>query len=248
MTAFTAPSRDLADVVLRVARFAPVELAGRPPVCKGILITATRGAVEAVATDLEATGAGRVHYAAVSEPGRILVDAVHLARVARHLPGQDVAVATDDRMTAVITSGPATWRLLTMPDEDFPADLPPAADLAKVRPIPMDGHQLALVRGEAAVRRMRPRRSPRPPRAGNLYDPAGLDVGAWITWTRRTGDRTETVTGQVFSPAPGTCAVWALAEGEAAPVYVQPRRLPRRGRRPDLADLAEAPPPATPVR
>ncbi|WP_433225530.1 hypothetical protein [Actinomadura formosensis] len=248
MTAFSAPARDLADVVLRVARFAPTELNGRPPVCKGVLLTTVRrGGVEVLATDTGATGHGRV-LATVTEPGRVLVDATHLARIARHLPAPHVRIATDGT-TAVITCGPATWRLLTMPDEDYPADLPPAADLRAVRPIPMDGHQLALTRGEAFARRIRPRRAARPPRATGLYAPSGLDVGAQITWTRKTEDGPQTVTGQVWSAAPGTHAVWALAEGEPAPAYVRPEYAPRRGGRPDLTRLTECPPPpAAPMR
>lgn len=241
MTAFTAPSADLADAVLRVARFAPAELDGRPPVCKGILLTAVGNVVEVLATDLDATGHKRV-IASTTEPGRMLLDATHLARIARHLPAPHVRVATD-RMTAVITCGPATWRLLTMPAEDYPADLPPATDLRTVRPVPMDGHQLELAHGEAFVRDIHPRRAARPRRAKALYAPAGLDTGAQITWTRQTGDTETTVTGQVWSPAPGTHAVWALAEGETSPVKVQPR-YHRRGTRPDLTRLTETPPPA----
>lgn len=242
MTAFTARSADLAAAVLRAARVVPGHLGGLPPVCKGILLDAAPGGVEVIATDLQTTGRGRLP-ADVAAPGRILVDAVHLARIARHLPAPDVTVATVGPR-AVVTCGPARWSLLTLPDADYPADLPGGPGLTAARPVAADAHERALAHGQAFMRSVRPRRAARAPRARELYRPAGLDVGAWITWARRTGDDEKTVTGQVWSPAPGPCAVWALAEGETAPAYVQPRY----GRRGDLADLVETPPPATPHR
>ncbi|MGI5423079.1 hypothetical protein [Actinomadura luteofluorescens] len=243
MTAFTVRSEDLTATVLRAARFVPETLKGwMPAVCKGVLLTAAGdGTVDVLATDLETTGRGGVP-AHVAAPGRVLVGGVHLARIVRHLPAADTAI-TVEGMHAVITSGTATWRLLTMPDDDFPTDLPDGPALDQVKPIAMDGHQLELQRGEAFARRIRPRRSVRPPRVKDLYAPTELDVGAWITWTRVTGDGEESVRGQVWSPAPGTHAVWALVEGERAPVKVGPR-YHRRGARVDLADLVEVDDPA----
>ncbi|MFC4048378.1 hypothetical protein ACFOY4_01670 [Actinomadura syzygii] len=242
MTALTADSEAFAAAILRVARFLPETLSGRlPPTCKGILLAARRGALEIVATNLEATGHGRIP-ADVAAPGRVLLDGVRLARVAGHLPAPRTAIALEG-MHVAITSGPARWRLITLPDEDFPTELPSGTDLNMVKPVAPDKHQRELVR--RGTSRDRARRAARPRRAADLYAPTGLEVGAWITWTRETSDGTQTVTGQVWSAAPGAHAVWALAEGETAPAYVRPSYSAQRGHHPAPLCLTEFPPPAT---
>lgn len=211
MTAFTVDSAALRAAVCKV-----VQVIGERvpyPVLKGVLLVASDGAVEVVATDLTATH--RVTVAAdVKEPGRVLVDAEKLARIARHLPGEQTTVELDEkRWTLTIASARARFSLLTMPESDYPTDLPADADLSKVRAAGPDGHERELVPPKLFTRW-------KPSRTKALYDPQAMKPGAAITWHRKVDGEWVEVPGQVWSNAPGAHAVWALAEGERRPSLV----------------------------
>lgn len=201
-------------LVRRAVRLVP----DRAPVLRGVLISAEGDQAEIVVSDMTVTGRGLLG-ARVERPGRVLVWAEYLARIARHLPGPAVRIEQDG-VHVVITSGPARWRLIAMPAEDYPSNLPEGKPLDGVRPAGPDAVERRLSHGAAVVRSIRAAwRTPRP--TVRPYAPKELEPGAWITWHRRTGDGEHvTVTGQVWSAAPGQRAVWAVAEGEQ-PAYVQ---------------------------
>src|SRR5260221_11024502 len=62
-------------------------------------------------------------------PGGALVSGRLLAEISRSLPGRPVQI-TADRGRAVLTCGSATFNLLTMPEDEYPAppEMPPAWD------------------------------------------------------------------------------------------------------------------------
>lgn len=212
MTAFTTGTADLREAVAKVVR----AVSERPvyPVLKGILLTASDGWVEVLATDLTATHRVKVP-ADVTVSGRVLVDAVMLARIARHLPGEQAALELDEkRWNLTITSGRARFSLLTMPEGDYPTDLPADADLTKVRAAGPDSHERELAVPDVfAV--WKP-----PGRRKALYAPEGVQPGAPLTWWRKDGEAWAEVSGQVWSGAPMARAVWAVVEGERRPSLV----------------------------
>ena len=62
------------------------------------------------------------------EEGSALVSGRLLAEISRSLPGQPVQIASEGGR-AVLTCGSATFTLLTMPEDEYPAlpEMPPAA-------------------------------------------------------------------------------------------------------------------------
>ena len=62
------------------------------------------------------------------QPGSALVSGRLLAEISRSLPAKPVHISTEDGRT-VLTCGSATFTLLTMPEDEYPAlpDMPPAA-------------------------------------------------------------------------------------------------------------------------
>lgn len=211
MTAFTADTAAFRVAVCKVVRVIPERVP--VPVLKGILISATGDGVELLATDYRTTHRATIP-AEVKTPGRVLVDGALLARIARNLPADTVSVQLD-RSTLTLTSGPACYRLLTMPEVDYPTDLPTDADMSKVRPAGADERERALTPPKGAAWR--------PTRARTLYEPTGTQPGAAITWTREVdGERVE-VSGQVWASAPSPRSVWAIVEGEPRPSLVVER-------------------------
>lgn len=212
MTAFTADSAELRAAVCKAVQVIPER--APYPVLKGVLLVVSDGVVEVLATDLTATH----RYAVVADvraPGRVLVDAEKLARIVRNLPGEQTTVELDEkRWTLTIRSGRVRYGLLTMPEQDYPTDLPADADLTKVRAAGPDSHERELTPSKAAAR-WKP-----PGRQKALYDPHGVKPGATITWVRKVGGEDVEVTGQVWSTASIAHAVWALAEGERRPSLV----------------------------
>jgi hypothetical protein len=196
-TAFTIDRKSFADSVGKVARYLPV----RPPVpvLGGILVEVDALGVTLTVTDLENT-ARTFATADVEQPGRFLVLGEHLTRIVRNLPDGLVRVECDGR-GVTLASGTATFRLLTMPTEDYPdmsevidqwrnidamdgnPDAPTCrvVDMEGVKPAPADGHERGLYakRGLATTKMWRS-----PGRASRLYEPTDLQPGAWITWTR----------------------------------------------------------------
>jgi hypothetical protein len=213
-TAFTIDRKSFADSVGKVARSLPV----RPPVpvLGGILAEVDALGVTLTVTDYEVL-ARTFATADVEHPGRFLVLGEHLARIARHLPGDTVRVECDGR-NVTIASGQTRFTLLTMPTEDYPdmSEVGPdstcrAVDMDSAKPATADGHERGLYakRGLATVKMWRA-----PGRASRLYEPTDLQPGTWITWERHSVTRYYGPKGTMtHSSGLGGCGLAALGMG-----------------------------------
>jgi hypothetical protein len=214
VTRFVAETDTLRAAAGKVVRGVP----DRPPVpvLKGILVTAAGGQVELVATDDSQTFRTQIP-ATVHASGQVLVDGLILARIARHLPGPSTTVELDG-WALVVASGRARYRLMTMPQDDYPTDLPADTDLTRVRAAGPDSRERALT--ATAVFPVRPWK---PPRATPLFEPADLQPGTTIGWTRRLDTGPVEMVGQVWSAAPSPRTVWVIPDGECRAVLVGER-------------------------
>jgi DNA polymerase-3 subunit beta len=114
----------LAEAVAWTARALPA----RPtvPVLAGIRIQAGDELVLS-SFDYDVSAQATVPVS-TEEPGSALVSGRLLAEISRSLPAKPVHITVDDGR-AVLTCGSATFTLLTMPEEEYPAlpEMPPAA-------------------------------------------------------------------------------------------------------------------------
>jgi DNA polymerase-3 subunit beta len=114
----------LADAVAWTARALPA----RPtvPVLAGIRLQAADDLVLS-SFDYDVSAQATVAVT-TEEPGSALVSGRLLAEISRSLPAKPVRI-TADAGRAVLTCGSATFTLLTMPEEEYPAlpEMPPAA-------------------------------------------------------------------------------------------------------------------------
>ncbi len=114
----------LADAVAWTARALPA----RPtvPVLAGIRLQAADDLVLS-SFDYDVSAQARVPVT-IEEPGSALVSGRLLAEISRSLPAKPVHIAAEAGR-AVLTCGSATFTLLTMPEDEYPAlpEMPPAA-------------------------------------------------------------------------------------------------------------------------
>lgn len=114
-----------ADAVAWTARALPA----RPtvPVLAGMRLSATEDELSLSSFDYDVSALARLPVDAES-PGSALVSGRLLAEISRSLPGRPVQI-TSDGGRAVLTCGSATFNLLTMPEDEYPAlpEMPPAA-------------------------------------------------------------------------------------------------------------------------
>jgi DNA polymerase III subunit beta len=115
----------LADAVAWTARALPA----RPtvPVLAGIRMEAAAGELVLSSFDYDVSAQANVPVS-TEEPGTALVSGRLLAEISRSLPAKPVHIKAEDGR-AVLTCGSATFTLLTMPEEEYPAlpAMPPAA-------------------------------------------------------------------------------------------------------------------------
>jgi len=114
----------LADAVAWTARALPARPA--VPVLAGIRLQADENLVLS-SFDYDVSAQATVPVTA-EEPGSALVSGRLRAEISRSLPAKPVHITSEDGR-AVLTCGSATFTLLTMPEEDYPAlpEMPPAA-------------------------------------------------------------------------------------------------------------------------
>ncbi len=114
----------LAEAVAWTARALPA----RPtvPVLAGIRLQATDELVLS-SFDYDVSAQATVPVT-TAEPGSALVSGRLLAEISRSLPAKPVHITAEDGR-AVLTCGSATFTLLTMPEDEYPAlpEMPPAA-------------------------------------------------------------------------------------------------------------------------
>jgi DNA polymerase III subunit beta len=114
-----------ADAVAWTARALPA----RPtvPVLAGMRLHAEGGELTLSSFDYDVSALAKVPVD-TQAPGSALVSGRLLAEISRSLPGRPVQINSDGGR-AVLTCGSATFNLLTMPEDEYPAlpEMPPAA-------------------------------------------------------------------------------------------------------------------------
>ena len=114
-----------ADAVAWTARALPA----RPtvPVLAGMRLSAGEDELTLSSFDYDVSALAKLPVDTQS-PGSALVSGRLLAEISRSLPGRPVQI-TSEGGRAVLTCGSATFNLLTMPEEEYPAlpEMPPAA-------------------------------------------------------------------------------------------------------------------------
>ena len=114
-----------ADAVAWTARALPA----RPtvPVLAGMRLHAEGDELTLSSFDYDVSALSRIPVTTTA-PGSALVSGRLLAEISRSLPGKPVQI-TSDGGRAVLTCGSATFNLLTMPEDEYPAlpEMPPAA-------------------------------------------------------------------------------------------------------------------------
>ena len=118
--------RDLfADAVAWTARALPA----RPtvPVLAGMRLHATGDELTLSSFDYDVSALAKIPVD-TQDAGSALVSGRLLAEISRSLPGRPVQISSEGGR-AVLTCGSATFNLLTMPEEEYPAlpEMPPAA-------------------------------------------------------------------------------------------------------------------------
>jgi DNA polymerase-3 subunit beta len=114
----------LADAVAWTARALPARPA--VPVLAGIRLQAAENLVLS-SFDYDISAQATIPVTA-EQPGSALVSGRLLAEISRSLPAKPVHITAEDGR-AVVTCGSATFTLLTMPEDEYPAlpEMPPAA-------------------------------------------------------------------------------------------------------------------------
>jgi len=114
----------LADAVAWTARALPARPA--VPVLAGIRLQAAENLVLS-SFDYDISAQATIPVTA-EQPGSALVSGRLLAEISRSLPAKPVHITAEDGR-AVLTCGSATFTLLTMPEDEYPAlpEMPPAA-------------------------------------------------------------------------------------------------------------------------
>jgi DNA polymerase III subunit beta len=114
-----------ADAVAWTARALPA----RPtvPVLAGMRLNATADGLILSSFDYDVSALATVPVT-TETPGSALVSGRLLAEISKSLPGRPVQISSDGGR-AVLTCGSATFNLLTMPEDEYPAlpQMPPAA-------------------------------------------------------------------------------------------------------------------------
>ena len=114
-----------ADAVAWTARALPV----RPtvPVLAGMRLHADADELVLSSFDYDVSALAKIPVD-TQAPGSALVSGRLLAEISRSLPGRPVQISSDGGR-AVLTCGSATFNLLTMPEDEYPAlpEMPPAA-------------------------------------------------------------------------------------------------------------------------
>jgi DNA polymerase-3 subunit beta len=99
------------------------------PVLSNALLQASQGKLVISTTDLD-MGIRTTVEAQVSKPGSTTLPARRLFNIIKELPTNEVSIEVDAKHSATITSGNAFFRIMGLPEEDFPAF--PKADGAKL--------------------------------------------------------------------------------------------------------------------
>ncbi len=109
-----------------------VEKRNTMPILANVLINASGGGVELLATDLEVF-IKDTSEASVEKEGSITLNARKLFEIVKELPEETVNITADDSGKATITSGKVRFNIMGLSAKDFPSF--PEVDEKKLRPV-----------------------------------------------------------------------------------------------------------------
>ena len=89
------------------------------PILSNVLLQAEGGELRLTTTDLDVGVRGRVE-AEVERPGTTTLPARRLASIVNALPADDISIEIDSKNVASIRSGPSFFKILGLPEEEFP--------------------------------------------------------------------------------------------------------------------------------
>jgi DNA polymerase-3 subunit beta len=96
-------------------------VAGRSnmPILSNVLLNAEGDTLELTGTDLDMTVSCKVK-AQVTEPGKTTLPAKRLLSIVREMPGSEIKIYADEESRYKIESGPAKFKIYSLPASDFP--------------------------------------------------------------------------------------------------------------------------------
>jgi DNA polymerase-3 subunit beta len=89
------------------------------PILSNVLLQASGGELKLTTTDLDVGVRGSVE-AAVDKPGATTLPARRLFNIVRELPSSEIQIEVDSKNVASIRSGPSFFKILGLPEEEFP--------------------------------------------------------------------------------------------------------------------------------
>ena len=89
------------------------------PILSNVLIEASEEGLRLTTTDLDVGVSGTV-AAEVSKPGATTLPVKRLANIIRELPSAEIEVSVDGKNVASIKSGPSRFKIIGLPDGEFP--------------------------------------------------------------------------------------------------------------------------------
>ncbi len=90
------------------------------PILSNVLIRAENGALHFTTNDLD-VGMSCSVEAKIEKPGGTTIPARRLAGIAKELPASEVSVEVDGKNAASISCGPSFFKMLCLPEDEFPA-------------------------------------------------------------------------------------------------------------------------------
>jgi len=114
---FEIPTADFLDALQQVQNV--VSSRASLPILSNVLIQAEGGMLKLTATDLDVGVSGSVE-ANVSKEGATTLPVRYLTNIIRELPGETVSVSVDGKNVASITCGPSFFKIMGLPEEEFP--------------------------------------------------------------------------------------------------------------------------------
>ncbi len=133
---FTCSRQKLTESVLNVMR--AVSSKSTMPALEGVLVKAKNGRLELTGYDLE-IGITTSIDAMIYEEGAAVITAKLFSEIIKRMPEDQISIETDDRLTVYISSGKSDYKIIGIPDSEFP-ELP---TVSVSDPITISGEALA---------------------------------------------------------------------------------------------------------
>ena len=138
---FSCNKQTLNDAVLNVQR--AVSSKSTKPALEGILIKAYNGKLILTGYDLE-IGITSSIDAMIYEEGTIVASAKLFSEIIRRMPEEQIQIETDEKLTIYISSGKSDYKIIGIPDNEFP-ELP---TITASEPINIEGKTLKSMIGQ----------------------------------------------------------------------------------------------------